>query len=147
MRLFFGAGPKFGGRSAGRFGTLFERGFDPSKRAQLGAHYTDRDKIMLIIEPVVIRPWLVNWNAEKGRIVAELERAETAKSSRRRKRRNAAEQCYRAFLNWFRAFTVLDPASALCGTARLLALKGVCPWLKYPLPVVVALLLRARVCP
>ena len=29
-------------------GTLFERGLDPDKRAQLGAHYTDRDKIMLI---------------------------------------------------------------------------------------------------
>ena len=26
-------------------GTLFERGLDPGKRAQLGAHYTDRDKI------------------------------------------------------------------------------------------------------
>ena len=25
-------------------GTLFERGLDPNKRAQLGAHYTDRDK-------------------------------------------------------------------------------------------------------
>ena len=39
-------------------GTLFERGLDPGKRAQLGAHYTDRDKIMLLVEPVVIRPWL-----------------------------------------------------------------------------------------
>ena len=27
-------------------GTLFERGLDPGKRAQLGAHYTDRDKIL-----------------------------------------------------------------------------------------------------
>ena len=35
-------------------GTLFERGLDPGKRAQLGAHYTDRDKIMLLVEPVVI---------------------------------------------------------------------------------------------
>lgn len=26
-------------------GTLFERGLDPSKRSQLGAHYTDADKI------------------------------------------------------------------------------------------------------
>ena len=26
-------------------GTLFERGLDPGKRAQLGAHYTDREKI------------------------------------------------------------------------------------------------------
>ena len=37
-------------------GTLFERGLDPAKRSQLGAHYTDRDKIMQIIEPVVTRP-------------------------------------------------------------------------------------------
>ena len=33
-------------------GTLFERGLDPDKRSQLGAHYTDRDKIMAIVEPV-----------------------------------------------------------------------------------------------
>ena len=37
-------------------GALFERTLDPGKRSQLGAHYTDRDKIMLIVEPVVIRP-------------------------------------------------------------------------------------------
>ena len=36
------------------FGTLFERGLDPDKRSQLGAHYTDREKIMLIVEPVII---------------------------------------------------------------------------------------------
>jgi hypothetical protein len=30
----------------GTVGTLFERGLDPAKRSQLGAHYTDRDKIM-----------------------------------------------------------------------------------------------------
>ena len=46
-------------------GTLFERGLDPGKRSQLGAHYTDRDKIMLLVEPVVIRPLLVEWEAEK----------------------------------------------------------------------------------
>ena len=40
-------------------GTLFERSLDPGKRAQLGAHYTDGDKIMLLVEPVVIRPLLV----------------------------------------------------------------------------------------
>ncbi len=39
-------------------GTFFERGLDPSKRSQLGAHYTDRDKVMMIIESVVIKPLL-----------------------------------------------------------------------------------------
>ena len=36
------------------FGTLFERGLDPDKRSQLGAHYTDRDAIMRIVDPVVL---------------------------------------------------------------------------------------------
>ena len=30
-------------------GTLFERGLDPGKRSQLGAHYTDPEKIMMIV--------------------------------------------------------------------------------------------------
>ena len=101
-------------------GTLFERGLDPSKRAQLGAHYTDRDKIMLIVEPVVIRPWLAEWAAEKAEIAAELERADAAKSpSTRTNRRNEAERRYRTFLNRLRAFTVLDPA---CGSGNFLYL-------------------------
>ena len=101
-------------------GTLFERGLDPGKRAQLGAHYTDRDKIMLIVEPVVIRPWLGEWAAEKAGIAEELQRAEAAKSlAARTKRRNEAERRYRAFLNRLRAFTVLDPA---CGSGNFLYL-------------------------
>ena len=101
-------------------GTLFERGLDPRKRAQLGAHYTDRDKIMLIVEPVVIRPWLAEWAAEKAEIAAELERADAAKSrATRTNRRNEAERRYRTFLNRLRAFTVLDPA---CGSGNFLYL-------------------------
>ena len=38
------------------FGTLFERGLDPSKRSQLGAHYTDRGKIDLLVGAVITRP-------------------------------------------------------------------------------------------
>ena len=101
-------------------GTLFERGLDPGKRAQLGAHYTDRDKIMLLVEPVVIRPWLAEWATEKAEIAAESERAEATKSTAARtKRRNEAERRYRAFLNRLRAFTVLDPA---CGSGNFLYL-------------------------
>ena len=101
-------------------GTLFERGLDPDKRAQLGAHYTDRDKIMLIVEPVVIRPWLAEWEAEKVKIVAELERAEAAKSpATRSRRRNKAEFQFREFLERLRGFTVLDPA---CGSGNFLYL-------------------------
>ena len=35
------------------FGTLFERGLDPAKRSQLGAHYTDPDSIMRIVRATV----------------------------------------------------------------------------------------------
>ena len=101
-------------------GTLFERGLDPGKRAQLGAHYTDRDKIMLLVEPVVTRPWLAEWDAEKAGIAAELERADAAKSpSTRTRRRKEAERQYRTFLDRLRAFTVLDPA---CGSGNFLYL-------------------------
>ena len=103
-------------------GTLFERGLDPSKRAQLGAHYTDRDKVMLLVEPVVVRPWLAEWAAEKAEIAAELERADAAKSRSTRTtrtRRNEPESRYRTFLNRLRAFTVLDPA---CGSGNFLYL-------------------------
>ena len=101
-------------------GTLFERGLDPDKRAQLGAHYTDRDKIMLLVEPVVIRPWLAEWAEEKAQIAARLERAEAAKSlAARTKQRNEAKRQYRAFLDRLREFTVLDPA---CGSGNFLYL-------------------------
>ena len=101
-------------------GTLFERGLDPDKRSQLGAHYTDRDKIMLLVEPVVIRPWLTEWAAEKAQIAADLERADAVKTpATRKKRRNEAESRYRTFLDRLRAFTVLDPA---CGSGNFLYL-------------------------
>jgi type II restriction/modification system DNA methylase subunit YeeA len=61
-------------------GTLFERGLDPDKRSQLGAHYTDRDKIMLIVEPVVVRPWMTEWAKVKAEIVATLDKEKLAKS-------------------------------------------------------------------
>ena len=101
-------------------GTLFERGLDPGKRAQLGAHYTDRDKIMLLVEPVVIRPWLAEWDVAKADLAAALDRAEAARSpADHTKRLNAAERRYRAFLNRLRVFTVLDPA---CGSGNFLYL-------------------------
>ena len=101
-------------------GTLFERGLDPDKRSQLGAHYTDRDKIMRIVEPVVVRPWLAEWETLKTEIAGRLERAGTAGSrSARTQQRGQAERRLRAFLERLREFTVLDPA---CGSGNFLYL-------------------------
>ena len=52
------------------FGTLFERFLDPDKRAQIGAHYTDPAKIMMIVEPVVLRPLKAEWATTKAKIEA-----------------------------------------------------------------------------
>ncbi len=101
-------------------GTLFERGLDPDKRSQLGAHYTDRDKIMAIVEPVVVRPLLAEWEAAKAEVAAALDRAAAARSARTRNReRGRAERSFGAFLARLRAFTVLDPA---CGSGNFLYL-------------------------
>ncbi|MDE2992096.1 MAG: class I SAM-dependent DNA methyltransferase [Chloroflexota bacterium] len=107
-------------------GTLFERGLDPGKRAQMGAHYTDRDKIMLIVEPVIVRPWLAEWQTAKDLIAAELDYAETARQrgsaeSQREetRRRDRAERLLQDFLERLRGFTVLDPA---CGSGNFLYL-------------------------
>jgi len=43
------------------FGTLFERGLDPDKRSQLGAHYTSREDIEVLVEPVVMQPLRREW--------------------------------------------------------------------------------------
>ena len=101
-------------------GTLFERGLDPDKRSQLGAHYTDRDKIMRIVEPVVVRPWLAEWEAVKTEIAGRLERAHAARSKAARTQQHGhAERRLRAFLERLREFTVLDPA---CGSGNFLYL-------------------------
>ena len=101
-------------------GTLFERGLDPDKRSQLGAHYTDRDKIMLIVEPVVMRPWLAEWETAKAEIAASLEKTTATKSAATRtRRRREAERLLSEFLKRLRAFTVLDPA---CGSGNFLYL-------------------------
>ena len=118
-------------------GTLFEQGLDPDKEppskvpphspdreSLIGVHYTDPDKIMQIIEPVIERPWLADWEATKERIGAELkngkavrilDRAEVRSEGSRR--RQQAEQLLSQFLTRLRSFTVLDPA---CGSGNFL---------------------------
>ena len=101
-------------------GTLFERGLDPNKRSQLGAHYTDREKVMLIVEPVVVRPLEDEWGSVREKIVAKLDQEKNQKRiSDARRRRREAENLLREFLDRLRTFTVLDPA---CGSGNFLYL-------------------------
>lgn len=107
-------------------GTLFERGLDPDKRSQLGAHYTDREKIGRLVEAAVERPLLAEWQAVKAEIVAADERVTVATTARaKNKARFEMRELYQRFLDRLRGFRVLDPA---CGSGNflyvsLLALK------------------------
>jgi hypothetical protein len=56
-------------------GTLFERELNPDKRSQLGAHYTDRDKIMLIVNPVIVEPLTAEWETTRDEIARLIEGA------------------------------------------------------------------------
>lgn len=106
------------------FGTLFERFLDPDKRAQIGAHYTDTEKIMKIVEPVILRPLRAEWASAK----AEIETlAEAAQGKRGRAHDNAlakAEEVRARFIERLCRVSILDPA---CGSGNFLylALQGV----------------------
>ena len=54
-------------------GTLFERSLDPGKRTQLGAHYTSKEDILLIVEPVLMTPLRRRWDEvqQKARDLAQ----------------------------------------------------------------------------
>uniref|UniRef100_UPI002FD9FEE4 DNA methyltransferase n=1 Tax=Ottowia beijingensis TaxID=1207057 RepID=UPI002FD9FEE4 len=97
------------------FGTLFERGLDPAKRSQLGAHYTDPATIARIVEPVVTRPLLQKWE-----LATQDLRALAAKI---KKHGDAAHRkAHARFVQWLeelRAFRILDPA---CGSGNFLFL-------------------------
>jgi SAM-dependent methyltransferase len=90
------------------FGTLFERGLDPAKRAQLGAHYTDRQSILRLTDPVIREPLLAEWEAAKAVIGKD-----------QTKTRKKALQAYAGFLERLHNFRVLDPA---CGSGNFLYL-------------------------
>ncbi|HQU33931.1 MAG TPA: hypothetical protein PLB88_06405, partial [Thermoanaerobaculaceae bacterium] len=54
------------------FGTLFERGLDPDKRSQIGAHFTSREDIETLVEPVVMQPLRREWDECREMVVSVL---------------------------------------------------------------------------
>ena len=100
------------------FGTLFERSLDPNKRAQLGAHYTSRQDIELIVEPVLMQPLRYEWDTVQLEAETVREQYNNAESGRARNTA-AAEllELRERILNRIRETTVLDPA---CGSGNFL---------------------------
>jgi hypothetical protein len=109
-------------------GTLFERGLNPAKRTQQGAHYTGRPDIETIVEPVVLVPLRREWADVRAKVEKLLtiepgsSRGNEAQSSKipesahvvsyktTKKSRATAEKLVVAFLEHLKATRVLDPA-------------------------------------
>jgi hypothetical protein len=95
-------------------GTLFERGLDPDKRSQLGAHYTSREDIETIVEPVVMQPLHREWRATQAQIEPLLTTKGTALT---KKRKGQIDVLIHRFLTRLTEVRVLDPA---CGSGNFL---------------------------
>jgi hypothetical protein len=101
------------------FGTLFERSLDPAKRSQLGLHYTSRDDILLIVEPVLMAPLRREW-AEVQTGVEALRgqwEAEGISPNRQRQLKGVAEGMLLEYMERLSKVQVLDPA---CGSGNFL---------------------------
>ena len=110
------------------FGTLFERGLDPAKRAQLGAHFTSREDIELVVDAVVMAPLRREWVETKATVetllatgrktpAASAATAVPLSPAALRKARMEAESILHQFLDRLRGVRVLDPA---CGSGNFL---------------------------
>ena len=98
------------------FGTLFERVIDENRRKQLGTHYTSREDIELIIEPVLTRPLRVEWERAKQRAKPYLDWA-GAEDGSREERRDRLQAILSGFQDRLAGVRVLDPA---CGSGNFL---------------------------
>ncbi|MDQ3559273.1 MAG: class I SAM-dependent DNA methyltransferase, partial [Pseudomonadota bacterium] len=74
------------------FGTLFEQALKATReRPALGAHYTDREKILKIVEPVITRPLAAEWDETLVHIQDALDEAAAAEARRKAVLEAAAE--------------------------------------------------------
>jgi len=121
------------------FGTLFERGFDPDKRSQIGRHYTSREDIETLVEPVVMQPLRREWDELRTMVLNVLATGKkrpppplppgegrgeaTARAPRKlsgvalAKAHTEADTLVRNFLDRLTTVKVLDPA---CGSGNFL---------------------------
>jgi hypothetical protein len=99
------------------FGTLFQRGLDPSERVQLGAHFTSEEDILLVVEPVLMAPLRRRWAdvKEQARVLAG--KRDVAKGKARAKLEAELFALLRNFRAELAAIQVLDAA---CGSGNFL---------------------------
>ena len=100
------------------FGTLFERILDPTKRSQIGGHYTSKEDILLIIDAVLMSSLRRRWAEIQKDALAQMEVMD-----RGRKPSSKTQKKLSDLLNGFAvevgSVRVLDPA---CGSGNFLYL-------------------------
>ena len=118
------------------FGTLFERGLDPAKRAQLGAHFTSREDIELVVDAVIMTVLRREWEEcrqtlnnllttgrkapacpEPSRRAAATTPEKTLSAATMKKARGEAGSILHGFLDRLQHVRILDPA---CGSGNFL---------------------------
>ncbi len=105
---------EWGSVDASIFGTIFQRGLDPNTRAALGAEYTGREDIELLVEPVVIAPLRREWDEVKLKISTSIS-GKTGGTLK--KALNKAGKLKHDILERLSKVHVLDPA---CGSGNFL---------------------------
>jgi hypothetical protein len=100
------------------FGTMFEGALDPSKRAQLGAHYTSEADIRLVLEPVLMLPLNREWDAIRAEAEPLMQTYLTNDSPRAQNdAREKLIPLYERMMSRLESVTLLDPA---CGSGNFL---------------------------
>ncbi len=118
------------------FGTLFERGLDPAKRSQLGAHFTGKEDIRILVDAVVMTPLRREWDETRQTVINLMATGKksgmgvppmspqhgrdahaTLTPAQDRKARMESESILHQFLDRLRGVRVLDPA---CGSGNFL---------------------------
>ncbi len=98
------------------FGTLFERVLDASTRAKLGAHYTSREDIETLVEPVLMMPLRREWADVQKHIEIALQTAHDRGATPATKAARV-HGLLEPFHQHLATIRVLDPA---CGSGNFL---------------------------
>jgi hypothetical protein len=99
------------------FGTLFTRSLDPARRAQLGAQYTGKDDILLMLEAVLMAPLRQKWAEVQTQAHELAAQRKTASGARRAKLDKQLRDLLIGFATELATISVLDPA---CGSGNFL---------------------------
>src|SRR5215210_6193870 len=92
-------------------------GTESPDRARLGAHYTSREDILAIVEPVLIASLRRKWTEVQEQARSLVERRDASSGGQRTQRHNELARLLMSFVEEIATTRVLDPA---CGSGNFL---------------------------